>query len=89
MLKEIGEGAAAEAAVSDLAEDADGLAQSLGTLEYVCAGPLYHRIPGTAKSDGAFYTNNLSAVLPVNTPTTPPSSGFLEDPKGVVVRSLT
>ena len=63
VLKEIGDGAAAEAAVSELHEAAGRLAQSLGTLGYDYAGPLYHRILGTAKSDGAFYTNNLSAVM--------------------------
>ncbi len=63
VLKAIGDGAAAEAAVSELHEAAGRLAQSLGTLGYDYAGPLYHRILGTAKSDGAFYTNNLSAVM--------------------------
>ncbi len=63
VLKAIGDGTAAEAAVSELHEAAGRLAQSLGTLGYDYAGPLYHRILGTAKSDGAFYTNNLSAVM--------------------------
>ena len=62
VLKAIGDGAA-EAAVSELHEAAGRLAQSLGTLGYDYAGPLYHRILGTAKIDGAFYTNNLSAVM--------------------------
>ncbi|MDE0191234.1 MAG: N-6 DNA methylase, partial [Gammaproteobacteria bacterium] len=38
-------------------------ADSLSELGYDHAGPLYHRILGSAKSDGAFYTNNLSAVM--------------------------
>ena len=63
VLKAIGDGAAAEAAVSELHEAAGRVAQSLGTLGYDYAGPLYHRILGTAKSDGAFYTNNLSAIM--------------------------
>ena len=63
VLKAIGDGATAEAAVSELHEAAGRLAPSLGTLGYDYAGPLYHRIFGTAKSDGAFYTNNLSAVM--------------------------
>ena len=63
VLKAIGDGTAAEAAVSELHEAAGRLAQSLGTLGYDYAGPLYHRILGTAKSDGAFYTNNLSAIM--------------------------
>ena len=63
VLQGLGHGPAAEAAVSELHEAAGRLAQSLGTLGYDYAGPLYHRILGTAKSDGAFYTNNLSAVM--------------------------
>ena len=63
VLDAIGNGAAAEAAVNELHEAGNRLAQSLGTLGYDYAGPLYHRILGTAKSDGAYYTNNLSAVM--------------------------
>ena len=63
VLKAIGHSTAAETAVSELHEAAGRLAQSLGTLGYDYAGPLYHRILGTAKSDGAFYTNNLSAIM--------------------------
>lgn len=35
----------------------------LNDLGFDHAGPLYHRILGSAKSDGAFYTKNLSAYL--------------------------
>ena len=63
VLKAIGDGDGAEAAVTELHEASGRLAQSLGTLGYDYAGPLYHRILGTAKSDGAFYTNNLSAIM--------------------------
>ena len=50
-------------AASEIHEAAGRLAQSLGTLGYDYVGPFYHPILGTAKSDGAFYTNNLSAVM--------------------------
>ena len=35
----------------------------MSELGYDHAGPLYHRILGSAKSDGAFYTNNISALM--------------------------
>ena len=50
-------------AIRMLAECANRVADSLSELGYDHAGPLYHRILGSAKSDGAFYTNNLSAVM--------------------------
>ena len=50
-------------AIRDVAECANRVADSLSELGYDHAGPLYHRILGSAKSDGAFYTNNLSAVM--------------------------
>jgi len=50
-------------ALRGLSECADNLADSLNDLGYDHAGPLYHRILGSAKSDGAFYTNNVSALL--------------------------
>ncbi|MDE0659878.1 MAG: DEAD/DEAH box helicase family protein [Gammaproteobacteria bacterium] len=50
-------------AIRVVAECANRVADSLSELGYDHAGPLYHRILGSAKSDGAFYTNNLSAVL--------------------------
>ena len=46
-----------------VAECANRVADSLSDLGYDHAGPLYHRILGSAKSDGAFYTNNLSVVM--------------------------
>ena len=62
------EGPLAEAL--DLVPEDDGgakgictVADSLSDLGYDHAGPLYHRILGSAKSDGAFYTNNLSAIM--------------------------
>ena len=50
-------------ALRALAECADNVADSLSEMGYDYAGPLYHRILGSAKSDGAFYTNNISAVM--------------------------
>ncbi|MYB36731.1 MAG: N-6 DNA methylase [Gammaproteobacteria bacterium] len=50
-------------AIRMLAECANRVADSLSELGYDHAGPLYHRILGSAKSDGAFYTNNLSAIM--------------------------
>ena len=50
-------------AIRALAECANRVADSLGDLGYDHAGPLYHRILGSARSDGAFYTNNVSAVM--------------------------
>lgn len=52
-----------QVALRGLSECADSLADSLNDLGYDHAGPLYHRILGSAKSDGAFYTNNLSALM--------------------------
>ena len=50
-------------AIRGLSECANRVADSLSELGYDHAGPLYHRILGSAKSDGAFYTNNLSAIM--------------------------
>jgi len=57
------EGKAIDDAIRMLAECANRVADSLSDLGYDHAGPLYHRILGSAKSDGAFYTNNLSAIM--------------------------
>ena len=57
------DGKAIDDAVRMVAECANRIADSLSDLGYDHAGPLYHRILGSAKSDGAFYTNNLSAVM--------------------------
>ena len=53
----------AKKAVQVLAERAESLADSLNELGYDHAGPLYHGILGSAASDGAFYTNNVSALM--------------------------
>ena len=57
------EGKAIDDAIRTVAECANRVADSLSELGYDHAGPLYHRVLGSAKSDGAFYTNNLSAIL--------------------------
>ena len=57
------DGGAVDDAIRTLAECANRVADSLSELGYDHAGPLYHRILGSAKSDGAFYTNNLSAIM--------------------------
>jgi len=44
-------------------ERANSTADSLSDLGYDHAGPLYHRILPSASSDGAFYTNNISALM--------------------------
>ena len=63
VLAALREGKAIDNAVRAIAECANRVADSLSDLGYDHAGPLYHRILGSAKSDGAFYTNNLSAIM--------------------------
>ena len=63
VLAALREGQAINDAIRTLAECANRVADSLSELGYDHAGPLYHRILGSAKSDGAFYTNNLSAIM--------------------------
>ena len=46
-----------------LAECANRVADTLSELGYDHAGPLYHEILKSAKSDGAFYTENTSALM--------------------------
>lgn len=46
-----------------LVDRADAMADSLNELGYDHAGPLYHRILGTAESDSANYTDNVSAIM--------------------------
>ena len=50
-------------AIRVVAECGNRVADSLSELGYDHVGPLYHRILGSAKNDGAFYTNNLSAIM--------------------------
>lgn len=46
-----------------LVECADNIAEELTDLGYDHAGSLYHKIMPKAKDKGAFYTNNISALL--------------------------
>ena len=63
VLAALREGKAIDDAIRVVAECANRVADSLSDLGYDHAGPLYHRILGSARSDGAFYTNNLSAIM--------------------------
>ena len=63
VLRALCEAQAIDDAIRRVAECANRVADSLSELGHDHAGPLYHSILGSAKSDGAFYTNNLSAVL--------------------------
>ena len=63
VVRAVPEGKAIHNAIRVVAECANRVADSLSELGYDHAGPLYHRILGSAKSDGAFYTNNLSAIM--------------------------
>ena len=53
----------AHRAIRTIVTCANDVADSLSEMGYDHAGPLYHRVLRSAKSDGAFYTNNLSALL--------------------------
>ena len=46
-----------------LADCAVHLSDTVAELGYDHAGPLYHKILGSAESDGAFYTHNISALM--------------------------
>ena len=52
-----------ERAIATLIQCAIDNATTLNELGFDHAGPLYHKVLGTAQSDGAFYTKNLSAYL--------------------------
>ena len=63
VLKALPETETVASVIRELAECANRIADSLSELGYDHAGPLYHRILGSAKSDGAYYTNNISALM--------------------------
>ena len=63
VLTALPQGESIHGAIRGIAECANRVADSLSELGYDHAGPLYHRILGSARSDGAFYTNNLSAIM--------------------------
>ena len=50
-------------ALHQIAENAIAVADELASLRFDHAGPLYHRLLGSARYDGSFYTNNVSALL--------------------------
>ena len=50
-------------AIHRMVDRANSVADSLGELGYDHSGPLYHKILGTAKSDSANYTDNVSAIM--------------------------
>ena len=49
--------------LSWIAENAIAVADELASLRFDHAGPLYHRLLSSARYDGSFYTNNVSALL--------------------------
>lgn len=51
------------AALFTLTEAANSTADRVSELGYDHAGPLYHRILSRAQGDGAYYTNNTSALM--------------------------
>lgn len=50
-------------AIYRMVDRANSVAYTLSELGYDHAGPLYHKILGTAKSDSANYTDNISALM--------------------------
>ena len=54
---------ASDSALKSLINAAKNQADKLSELGFDYAGPLYHKILASAKSDGAFYTKNTSAML--------------------------
>ena len=46
-----------------IAENTIAVADELASLRFDHAGPLYHRLLSSARYDGSFYTNNVSALL--------------------------
>ena len=46
-----------------IGENAIAVADELASLRFDHAGPLYHRLLGSARYDGSFYTNDVSALL--------------------------
>ena len=50
-------------ALRGITQNAISVADELASLRFDHAGPLYHRLLPSAKYDGSFYTNNVSALL--------------------------
>lgn len=53
----------AQGPIRQIATNAVAMADELASLRFDHAGSLYHRLLASAKFDGSFYTNNVSAVL--------------------------
>lgn len=51
------------AVIQILSDNVANLSDTVAELGYDHAGPLYHKILGSAESDGAYYTNNISALM--------------------------
>ncbi|MGR3914329.1 MAG: DEAD/DEAH box helicase family protein [Gammaproteobacteria bacterium] len=63
LLERLSENPRIESAISVLIQCAIDNATTLNEIGFDHAGPLYHKVLGSAQSDGAFYTKNLSAYL--------------------------
>ena len=53
----------AQEPIRQIATNAVAMADELASLRFDHAGSLYHRLLASARFDGSFYTNNVSAVL--------------------------
>ena len=53
----------AKGAIYRMVDRANSVADTLSELGYDHAGPLYHKVLGTARSDSANYTDNVSALM--------------------------
>jgi len=68
-------------AVKAIIEVSKNQADKLSDLGYDYAGPLYHKILASAKSDGAFYTKNTSALLLAGLALPTPDNPIWSDPE--------
>ena len=68
-------------AVKSIIEVSKNQADKLSDLGYDYAGPLYHKILASAKSDGAFYTKNTSALLLAGLALPEPNNPIWTDPQ--------
>lgn len=63
LLEKLPDNKSIKSAIITLIQCAIDNATTLNELGFDHAGPLYHKVLGTAQSDGAFYTKNLSGYL--------------------------
>ncbi len=59
-------------------ENSVAVADELASLRFDHAGPLYHRLLASARFDGSFYTNHVSAVLLARLALTPDSCDWFD-----------